>query len=158
VEIFMFVSAKDVIREKCPEISDRCHVSELHGGPLPAAGFAAHYGHGRHALHGEGEEDQQRDGAPEGEIAADGLLQVLALLVSAFHAVDSSQSSDDNFAGGERSDQADADFPVEAQGADQRLDRVAGLAYDARLDARRLTVMEWQVAKHPEDNRNAEDH
>ncbi len=55
------------------------HVEELDGGPLPAVGFAADYGHGGGALHGEGEEDHQRQRAAEGHVVVQGRLQVHGL-------------------------------------------------------------------------------
>jgi len=38
---------------------------ELQDRPFPSASFAADYCHGGHALHGEGEKDEQRDGAAQ---------------------------------------------------------------------------------------------
>jgi hypothetical protein len=39
------------------DVGEGGHVEELDDGPFQAAGFAAHYGNGRHALHGKGEEE-----------------------------------------------------------------------------------------------------
>jgi hypothetical protein len=55
------------------------HVEELDGGPLPTVGFAADYGHGGGALHGEGEEDHQGQRAAEGHVVVEGGLQVHGL-------------------------------------------------------------------------------
>ncbi len=63
------------ICQKCADIGEKGHVSELDGGPFPASGLAAHDGAGGQALHGEGEEDQQRDGSAESQVAPERLLQ-----------------------------------------------------------------------------------
>ena len=59
-----------------PHPRQRAHVTELQQRPLPAAGLAPHHRDGRNALHGEGEEYQQRHRAPRREVVADGLFQV----------------------------------------------------------------------------------
>src|ERR1022692_4054300 len=61
------------------------------------------------ALHGKGEKDQKRNRAGGAEVVANRLLKTLRLLVS-FDAIDGAQGSDDDFPGGKRSDQADADL------------------------------------------------
>src|SRR5947207_2227757 len=83
------------------------------GEPFPDARFAAHYRHRRHALHCKSEKDEQRHGASQREIAADGLLQPFVLWVR-LHTVDRAHRSQDHFASRERSDQPDSDLPVES--------------------------------------------
>jgi len=57
------------------EPGERQHIEELHCGPLPTVGFAADDGHRRGALHGEGEEDHQRQRAAEGHVLVQRGLQ-----------------------------------------------------------------------------------
>src|ERR1019366_2202658 len=61
--------------DECAHKGQRANVSELQDGPLPSAGLAAPHCHRRHALHGEGEEDQQRDGAAQSQILPQRALQ-----------------------------------------------------------------------------------
>src|SRR5215469_9486594 len=61
-------SADQTVGDEGANPRQRDHVGELRGGPLPRAGLAAHYGNGGHALQGEGEEHQERNGATQREI------------------------------------------------------------------------------------------
>jgi hypothetical protein len=103
------------------------HVGELRQRPLPTVGFAAHHRNGGHALHGEGEEDQQRDRSAQRQLVAQGRLQVEAC-DSGIDSVQRAERGDDDFARGDRGQQADADLPVEAQRTDGGLDEVSDLA------------------------------
>ena len=55
----------EVIDSEGGGVGEDQHVGKLNRGPLPAIGFAADYGHGGGALHGEGEEDHERERATE---------------------------------------------------------------------------------------------
>ena len=112
------------------------HVGELDGGPLPAIGFAANDGHGGGALHGEGEEDHQRQRAAEGHVVMESGLQVHGL-GGGVGAIEGAHGADHDFAGQDARKQADADLPVEAEGRDGRLDEVAESADDAVGEFRR---------------------
>ena len=53
----------------------RQHVEELKGGPFPTVGLTMNDGDGRGALHGEGEEDHQRQRAAQSHVVVQGGLQ-----------------------------------------------------------------------------------
>src|SRR5580658_2093533 len=103
------------------------HVEELHGGPLPAVGFAADYGDGGRALHGEGEEDHEGERAAEGHVVVESGLEGEGLGFRV-GAVESAHGGDHDFAGEDAREQADADLPVEAERGDNRLNDVAEFA------------------------------
>ena len=65
--------------------------------------------------------------------------------------------ADDGFSRGQRRDQADADFPVEAQRLDDGLDGAADGAGQAVLDGGRFAAGVGQVRHHPEDHRHQQD-
>ena len=147
----------DFVRGEGEDVGQDGHVGELDDGPFPAAGFAAHHGDRRHALHREGEEDQQaRPRRPASDRAA--APPAGPSIASAFDSVDGAQRADDHFARRQRRDQSDADLPVEAQRLDDRLDRVADHARDALSDLRRLAVVQRQMRQHPEDDRHRQNH
>src|ERR1039458_3037175 len=68
------------------DVGQSAHIGELDGWPFPAAGFAAYDGEGGHALHGEGEKDQQRHCAGGAEVALQGVLQADVVLAR-LHAI-----------------------------------------------------------------------
>ncbi len=74
------------------------HVEKLHGGPLPAIGFAADNGHRRSALHGEGKEDHQRQRAAQSHVVVQCGLQAEGVRVC-LSAIQSSHSADHDLAG-----------------------------------------------------------
>ena len=88
----------DVVDDEGGDVGEDQHVGELEGGPLPAVGFAADYGHGGGALHGEGEEDHQGQCAAEGHVVVEGGLQVHGLGFGV-GAVEGAHGADHDFAG-----------------------------------------------------------
>lgn len=108
-----------MIDEKGGEVGEGGHVEELEEGPAPAIGFASDDGEGAYALHGEGEENDEAKG---GEGRERPVCRV---------AVYDGHSADKEFSGGEGGDEADADFPVVAEGFDDSFDGFAHLAYVA---------------------------
>ena len=133
------MSTENDVGDEGADVGEDAHVGELDDGPFPASGFAADDGEGGHALHGEGEEDQEGDGSAGGEVLLEGFLQTDVFFV-AFHAVDGAEGTDDDFAGGEGSDEADADFPVEAEGLDEGFDGAAEGSGQALFDGWRFAV------------------
>jgi hypothetical protein len=113
----------------------------------------AHHGDGGHALHGEGEEDEQGDGAAGSEILAQGFLQIQPVGI---RAVNGAQGADDGFARGERRDQADADLPIEAERLDQGFNGAAHGAGEAMLDGL-FPAGVGHVGHHPEDHGDQQD-
>ena len=59
------VSIGQHVNDARGDVGDDRHVSELEGGVLPGVGLAADDGHGGSALHGESEEDHERERAAD---------------------------------------------------------------------------------------------
>ena len=89
----------DGLGQEGAAVGQRAHVGELDGRPFPAAGLAAHDGEGGHALHGEGEEDQQRDRAARAEVVPKGRLQADDR-ASRLHTVKGAEGAHDHLARG----------------------------------------------------------
>lgn len=91
-------SAQEAVGGEGAQVGDGGHVGELSGGPLPAAGLATHHRKRRHALHGEGEENEQRHCACRCEISAERALEVLAFR-AAFDSINCAEGSHNHFTG-----------------------------------------------------------
>ena len=147
-------------REGC-SVGQGEHVEELHGGPEPAVRFAADDGDGGCALHGEGEEDHQRQRAAEGHVVVQSGLQVERLRAGV-GAVKRSHGADHDFARQHAREQADADLPVEAERRNGRLDEVAETA-DERVSQLRSRerarggVDDGQMRENPERESDGDD-
>src|SRR5579862_4168677 len=148
---------RQVIRDQAADIRKDGHVRELNCRPAPPPGLPAHNGDRGHALHGKREEDEKREGAPQTQLALKGGAQPFGL-GRPVHAINSSQRSDDDFAGGDRGNQPDPDLPVEPQRLDRRLDCMADHARVAVADRRGFAVLQRQVSQGPKRDYNHQDH
>ena len=104
----------------------RAHVEPLEDRPFPGIGFAPDHGDGAHALEGKDVKDHQghRDqrgvngSAVRVGLTFHGLSQGGCGRLGAFvfaDVVDDGHGADEDFARGKRGDDANADFPIEAE-------------------------------------------
>src|ERR1700760_1760797 len=105
---------QNLISQQGSDIGQTAHVAELDHRPAEAVGLATDYGEGRGALHGEGEKDHQRDGAPDGHVMPECSLQTQRLGIRVY-SIEGTERADDHFASDDRTQETDADLPVEAE-------------------------------------------
>ena len=151
----------DLVDGERGAVGQRQHVEELQRGPAPAVRLALHHGDGRRALHGEGEEDHQRQCAAERHVVVQRGLQVERLRAG-ISAVESAHGADHHLAREHAGEQPDADLPVEARGRNGRLDEVAEAADDALGQLRRgehagCRVHDRQMRQDPQRQGDAHD-
>src|SRR6185503_7151347 len=149
-----------VIDCKCTEPRQSEHVGELNGRPLPAVRLTPDYGHCRSTLHGEGKEDHQSYRPAKRHVSVQRILQMhsLCLWISA---IQRSHGRDHDLARQYARDQSDADFPVESEGGNHRLDHMPHLA-DHTVREFRSAVMPTRpghrgnVCQQPETHRHSQ--
>ena len=109
------------------------HVGPLEEWPFPGVGFAADDGDGADALEGEDVEDHDGD-ADERSVNERAVVATLffecvgdgiGVVVRGADVVNGAHGADEDFARGEGGHDADADFPIETERANDRFDQVA---------------------------------
>ena len=88
---------QNLVSQQGRDVGETAHVAELNDRPAQAVGLPPDYRERRGALHGEREEDHQRDGSADGHVVPECCLQAERVGIRV-HAVERTQRADDHFA------------------------------------------------------------